>query len=116
LVEVLVAFALVALGTLLILRIGLETAARARHLDATDLLLDEAEGVVMLRVAAGTLHAGVEQGRFSDGRVWSLSTIDVGPAAGWHDLPPLWRVRLTEGGPDGQLVYMTLITGGLGGG
>ncbi|MER2268234.1 prepilin-type N-terminal cleavage/methylation domain-containing protein [Methylobacterium oxalidis] len=116
LVEVLVAFALVSLGTLVALQIGGETARRGSQVELADVLVDEAEGIVLLRAAAGTLRAGREQGRFSDGRPWTLDVVEASAALGWRNLPPLWRVRLLEGGPNGRLVYATLIAGGLGGG
>ena len=116
LVEVLVAFALVALATVFVIRIGGETAWRSNRIEGIDTLVDEAEGIVMLRTVAGTLRPGTEQGRFSDGRAWTLSIVDVGPGIGWRNLPPLWRVRLREGGVEGRTVYTTLVAEGLGGG
>ena len=116
LVEVLVAFALVALATIFVIRIGGETAWRANRIGGLDTLIDEAEGIVLLRAVAGTLRAGTEQGRFSDGRPWTLSVVDAGPAIGWRNLPPLWRVRLREGGAEGRTIYTTLVAEGLGGG
>lgn len=35
--------------------------------------------------------------------------------AGWPQGPPLWRLRLTRGGPGGPAVYVTLVAGGYGG-
>ncbi|TGE01241.1 prepilin-type N-terminal cleavage/methylation domain-containing protein [Methylobacterium nonmethylotrophicum] len=116
LVEVLVAFAIVALVSLTVIRLAGDMAVAGRRVETAAIRLDEAEGIVLLRAAAGSLRAGIEQGRFSDGQPWTLSVVDVGPALGWRDLPPLWRVRLALGGPDGSLVYATLIAGGLGGG
>jgi general secretion pathway protein I len=115
LVEVLVAFAIVALAAVFVLRIGGEVAIRGQRVMAVDTLIDEAEGIVHLRVAAGTLRPGLEQGRFSDGTAWTLEAADIGPMLGWENLPPLWRVRLHEGGPNGRLLYATLLADGLGG-
>lgn len=115
LVEVLVAFAIVSLMSLTVIRLSGEMTGDGRRIAAAGLRLDEAEGIVLLRAAAGTLRAGLERGRFSDGQAWTLSVVDAGPVLGWRDLPPLWRVRLTLDGPDGRLVYATLIAGGLGG-
>ena len=109
LVEVLVAFALTALGTLLALEIAGMTTSGARRLDAVRVATDEAEGVVLLRVAAGALRPGLGQGRFSDGSAWTLSVVDARPALGLTRAPPLWRLRLTRGGPDGALLYTTLV-------
>lgn len=115
LVEVLVAFAIVALTAIFVLRIGGEVAVRGQRVLAVDTEIDEAEGIVQLRVAAGTLRPGLEQGRFSDGTAWTLEATDMGPMLGWQNLPPLWRVRLREGGPNGRLLYATLLAEGLGG-
>ncbi|GJE18848.1 type IV pilus modification PilV family protein [Methylobacterium marchantiae] len=114
LVEVLVAFALVALGLMMALQIGGGTSAGLGRLAAAEIVADEAEGIVALRTATG-LRAGLEQGTFSNGEPWTLSVTDVGPGLGWPRLPPLWRVRLTRGGPEGRPVYVTLVAGGYGG-
>jgi general secretion pathway protein I len=115
LVEVLVAFAVVSLVSLIVIRVAGTMAAGHRRIATAEIRLDEAEGLVRLRAAAGTLRAGSEQGRFADGRPWTLSVSDAGPRLGWQGLPPLWQVRLTLGGPEGSLVYATLVPGGLGG-
>lgn len=115
LVEVLVAFAIVALCAVFVLRIGGEVVVRGQRVEAVDVLADEAEGLVQLRAAAGTLRAGIERGHFSNGRAWSLEATDIGPMIGWVNQPPLWRVRLREGGADGRLLYTTLVAEGLGG-
>ncbi|SFU48892.1 general secretion pathway protein I [Methylobacterium sp. 174MFSha1.1] len=116
LVEVLVAFAIASLASLMVLRLTGDLTVNGRRIDAAAIRLDEAEGLILVRVAAGTLRAGFEQGRFGDGQPWTLSVVDAGPVLGWRDLPPLWRVRLTLGGPEGRVVYATLVAGGLGGG
>ncbi|TNC14471.1 type II secretion system protein [Methylobacterium terricola] len=115
LVEILVAFAVVSLMSLMVIRLSGEMTWGGRRIAAAELRLDEAEGIVLLRAAAGTLRAGTERGRFSDGQAWTLCVVDAGPVLGWRDLPPLWRVRLTLDGPDGSLIYATLVAGGLGG-
>lgn len=115
LVEVLVAFAIVALCAVFVLRIGGEVVVRGQRVEAVDVVTDEAEGIVQLRAAAGTLRAGFEQGLFSNGRAWSLEATDIAPRLGWPNQRPLWRVRLREGGADGRLLYTTLVAEGLGG-
>ena len=115
LIEVLVAFAIVALCAVFVLRIGGEVVTRSQRVVAVDTLIDEAEGIVRLRAAAGTLRPGLEQGRFSDGTPWTLEAADLGPSLGWRNLPPLWRLRLHQGGPNGRLLYATLLAEGLGG-
>ncbi|MBE7243621.1 MAG: prepilin-type N-terminal cleavage/methylation domain-containing protein [Actinomycetospora chiangmaiensis] len=115
LVEVLVAFAIVSLVSLMVIRVAGTMAAGHRRIAIAEVHLDEAEGLVRLRAAAGSLRAGSEQGRFADGYPWTLSVSDAGPRLGWQGLPPLWQVHLTQGGPEGSLVYATLIPGGLGG-
>ncbi len=115
LVEVLVAFAIVALATMFVLRIHGDILARGQRVEAIDIVIDEAESIVQLRAAAGALRPGIEQGRFSNGRLWSLEVADIGPMLGWQKLPPLWRVRLREGAADGRVIYTTLVAEGLGG-
>lgn len=115
LVEVLVAFAIVSLASVMVIRVAADMVAGTRRIEAAGFHLDEAEGIVLSRAAAGTLRAGIERGSFRDGAFWTLNVVDVGPRLGWQNLPPLWRVRLTLGGPDGNLVYSTLVSGGLGG-
>lgn len=116
LVEVLVAFAIVSIASLMVIRFSGDIIYGGRRVEAAAIRIDEAEGIVLQRTAAGTLRTGLEQGRFGDGQPWTLSVVDTGPTLGWRNLPPVWRVRLTLDGPDGQLVYATLIAGGLGGG
>lgn len=115
LVEVLVAFAIVSLVCVMVIRLTGDMLSGSRRIESAGIHLDEAEGIVMLRAAAGTLRAGTEQGRFSDGRPWTLSVVEAGSQIGWQNMPPLFRTRLTLGGPDGSLVYATLIAGGLSG-
>lgn len=115
LVEVLVAFAIAAIASIMVIRISADIVSGGRRVEVAGLHLDEAEGIVLLRATAGTLRAGFEHGTFSDGQPWTLSVADVGPRLGWQNLPPVWRVRLTLGGSDGGLVYTTLVSGGLGG-
>ncbi|MGY2049049.1 prepilin-type N-terminal cleavage/methylation domain-containing protein [Methylobacterium sp. JK268] len=115
LVEVLVAFAIVSLVSLMVIRIAADMAVGGRRIETAAIRLDEAEGIVLVRAAAGSLRPGLEQGRFGDGQPWTLTVVDARPVLGWRDLPPLWRVRLTLDRPDGQLIYATLIAGGLGG-
>lgn len=115
LVEVLVAFAIVSLASVMVIRVAADMVSGTRRIEAAGFHLDEAEGIVLSRAAAGTLRAGLERGSFRDGTFWTLNVVDVGPRLGWQNLPPLWRVRLTLGGPDGNLVYSTLVSGGLGG-
>ena len=113
LVEVLVAFAIVSLVSVMTIRLAGDMASGSARIAAAEIRLDEAEGIVLLRAAAGTLRAGIEHGRFSDGRPWTLSVVEIGPALGWRTEPPLRRVRLTLGGPEGGLVYATLVGGGV---
>ncbi|SFH07534.1 PulJ/GspJ family protein [Methylobacterium gossipiicola] len=114
LVEVLVAFALVALGMVAALQVAGSTVLGLGRVAAVDRVVDEAQGIVALRAAAG-LRPGLEQGVFSDGAPWTLSVTDVGPRLGWQRVPPLWRVCLTRGGPEGRPVYVTLMAGAPGG-
>lgn len=114
LVEVLVAFALVAIGMVAALQVAGSTGLGLGRVAVVDLVNDEAEGIVALRIAGG-LRAGVERGTFSNGEPWSLTVTDAGGDVGWQQLPPLWRVRLTRDGPEGRLVYVTLVASGYGG-
>lgn len=114
LVEVLVAFALVAIGMVAALQVAGQTGFGLGRVAAADVVSDEAEGIVALRAAAG-LRPGLEQGAFSNGEPWSLSVTDVSRQLGWQQVPPLWRVRLTRGGPEGRPVYLTLVAGAAGG-
>ncbi len=61
------------------------------------------------------MRPGIEQDASPTERSWTLEAADIGPLLGWQNLPPLWRVRLHEGGPDGRLLYGTLLAEGLGG-
>lgn len=115
LVEMLVAFALVALCTVLALEVSAAVGRQTERVEAALRAADEAPGVVWIRLAAGTLRPGSEAGRFSDGRPWFLRVAEIGPALGWHDAPPVWHVRLTRDGPDGAVVYETVLAAALGG-
>ena len=114
LVEVLVAFAIVAIGLVTALQVAGSTQFGLGRVASADIVSDEAPGIVALRAARG-LQAGIEQGTFSNGEPWTLSVTDIGPQAGWQRVPPLWRVRLTRGGPEGRPVYVTIMAGTAGG-
>lgn len=114
LVEVLVAFAIVSVGMVMALQVAGSTTAGIGRLARANVVADEAEGIVMLRVAAG-LRPDLEEGAFSDGAPWTLRVSDVGPRAGWRGVAPLWRISLTRGGPSGRPVYTTLVAGDYGG-
>ena len=114
-VEMLVAFAIVALCTVSALEVSATLGRQGGRTEAVLRAADEAQGVVWLRLAAGTLRPGVETGRFSDGRPWFLEVADVGPRLGWRNVPPVWHVRLTREAPRGPVVYETVLTAGLGG-
>lgn len=109
--EVLVAFTIAALGTILALEIAGMTAGGVQRLDRRRVLADESEGVVLRAVAAGNLRPGLIQGRFSDGTAWVLGVSDARPALGLGRAPPLWRLRLTRDAPSGELLYTTLMPG-----
>ena len=113
LVEMLVAFAIVALCTVTALELSTSLTRQGARVEAALRAADEAQGVVWLRFAAGTLRPGEEAGRFSDDRPWVLSVSDIGPALGWRDVPPVWRVRLTRDGARGPVVYETVLTAAL---
>ncbi|WP_232628501.1 PulJ/GspJ family protein [Methylobacterium sp. Leaf118] len=114
-VEMLVAFAIVSLSTVSALEVAATLGRQGGRVEALLRAADEAQGVVWLRLAAGTLHPGSETGRFSDGRQWFLDVVDVGPRLGWRNVPPVWHVRLSREGPRGPVVYETVLTAGLGG-
>jgi len=111
LVEVLVAFAIAALGILLALQIAGEATLGLRRVAALRIEADEAEGVCLRRIADGALAPATVAGRFSNGRPWTLTVSDSRPALPAHGGPPLWRIRLTRGGPDGATLYTTLVPG-----
>ena len=113
LVEMLVAFAIVALCTVTALEVSASLGRQGRRVEAALRAADEAQGVVWLRLAAGTLRPGEEAGRFTDGQPWVLSVSDIGPALGWRAVPPVWHVRLTRDDPRGPVVYETVVTAAL---
>ncbi|KQO62049.1 hypothetical protein ASF27_01090 [Methylobacterium sp. Leaf102] len=110
-VEVLVAFAVTALATLVALETGAGLVAGLRRVDAVRVAVDEAEGVVLRRLSQGRLAPGLTQGAFSNGAPWTLAVSDARPALGLVRAPPLWRIRVTRGGPDGEPVFATVVTG-----
>lgn len=110
-VEVLVAFAIAALGTLLALQIAGETTAGLRRIASLQVEADEAEGICLRRLTVGPLQAEVSQGHFADGRPWTLTVSDVRPVLPARRGPPLWRLRLTRGGLAGPAIYTTLVPG-----
>ena len=110
-VEVLVAFAIAAIGTLLALQIAGETTAGLRRVAGLRAEASEAEGVCLRRLTAGPLQPGLAEGRFSDGRPWTLAISDVRGALPGRKGPPLWRLRLSRGGPAGPAIYTTLVPG-----
>ncbi|GJD79495.1 type II secretion system protein [Methylobacterium gregans] len=107
--EVLVAFMIAALGTILALEIAGMTAGGVQRLERRRVAADESEGVVLRLVAAGGLRPGLIRGRFSDGTAWVLGVSDARPALGLERVPPLWRLRLTRDEPAGPLLYTTLM-------
>ncbi|MCJ2015120.1 Tfp pilus assembly protein FimT/FimU [Methylobacterium sp. J-076] len=110
-VEVLVSFAIAAIGMLLALQIAGETMGSLRRSARLDTEADEAEGICLRRVASGPLSAGLAEGRFADGRPWTLTVSDVRAVLPAHRGPPVWRLVLTRGGPEGPAVYTTLLPG-----
>ncbi|MBY0296792.1 MAG: type II secretion system protein [Methylobacterium sp.] len=110
-VEVLVAFAIAAAATLTAFEIAGTAAGAVRRLDAARVAADEAEGVVLRRLADGPLAPGVVHGTFSDGSPWALSIVDLRPRLGLGRAPPLWRVRVTRADPTAAPLYATLIAG-----
>ena len=107
-VEVVVAFAIAALGILLALQIAGDTALGLRRVAELRIEADEAEGVCLRLIADGPLGPGTIEGRFSNGRAWTLTVRDSRPT---RLGPPLWRLRLSRGGPDGAALYTTLVPG-----
>ncbi|WP_407529277.1 type II secretion system protein [Methylobacterium oryzisoli] len=110
LVEMLVAFAIVALCTVTALEVSASLGRQGARVESALRAADEAQGIVWLRFAAGTLRPGEEAGRFSDGQPWVLSVSDIAPALGWRDGSPVWHVRLTREGVRGPVVYETVLT------
>ena len=108
-VEVLVAFAIAAIGTLLALQIAGETGASLRRVAGLRAEAAEAEGICLRRLADGPLQPGLAEGRFTDGRPWTLTVSDARGALPARNGPPLWRLRLTRGGPSGPAIYTTLV-------
>ncbi|MET7243164.1 type II secretion system protein [Methylobacterium sp. EM32] len=106
-VEVLVAFGIAAAATILAFQIAGTAAAAVRRIEASRVAADEAEGVVLRRLAAGPLRPGLVQGVFSDGTPYALAVIDLRPALGLGRVPPLWQIRVT--GASGVPIYATLI-------
>lgn len=106
-VEVLVAFGIAAAATLMAFQIAGTAAAAVRRIEASRVAADEAEGVVLRRLAEGPLRPGLVQGVFSDGTPWTLAIADLRPVLGLGRVPPLWQVRVT--GPAAVPLYATLI-------
>ncbi|KQQ25371.1 general secretion pathway protein [Methylobacterium sp. Leaf123] len=114
-VEMLVAFTIVALCTVTALQISASLTQQGAGVEAALRTSDEAQGIVWLRFALGSLRPGQESGRFSDGSPWVLTVADVAPALDWRDVPPVWHLRLTRDDPRGPIVYETVLAAGLGG-
>ncbi len=106
-VEVLVAFGIAAAATVMAFQIAGTAAAAVRRIEASRVAADEAEGVVLRRLAEGPLRPGMAQGVFSDGTPWTLTIADLRPVLGLGRVPPLWQVRVT--GPTAVPLYATLI-------
>lgn len=119
LVEILVAFAVAAAATILVLQIAGTVAGGVRRVEALRVVADEAEGVALRRLTEGPLRPGLVQGRFSDGSPWILSVEDVRPGhgngaqggQGQARVPPLWLLRVSRAGPGNEPVYATLVPG-----
>ncbi len=117
LVEILVAFAVAAAATTLVLQIAGTVAGGVRRVEALRVVADEAEGVALRRLTEGPLRPGLVQGRFSDGSPWILSVADVRPGhgnggqGGQARVPPLWLLRVSRAGPGNEPVYATLVPG-----
>lgn len=111
LVEVLVAFAVAAAASILVLQIAGTTTAGIRRLETLRIAADEAEGIALRRLAEGSLRPDLVQGTFSDGSGWTLSVTDARPALGLGRVPPLWLLRVSRAGPAGEPVYATLVPG-----
>ena len=110
-VEVLVAFGIAAAATVMAFEIAGTAAVAVRRLDARRVAADEAEGVVLRRLADGPLRPGLAQGAFSDGSPWTLSIVDLRPALGLGRVPPLWQIRVSGADPATAPVYTTLVPG-----
>jgi general secretion pathway protein I len=110
-VEVLVAFAIAAIGMILALQIAGESVTGLRRAAFWQTEADEAESICLHRIAAGPLAAGIGEGRFADGRPWTLMVSDVRAALPARRGPAVWRLVLTLGGPEGRPVYITLVPG-----
>ncbi|MCF4125465.1 type II secretion system protein [Methylobacterium sp. SyP6R] len=106
-VEVLVAFGIAAAATIMAFQIAGTAAAAVRRIEARRVAADEAEGVVLRRLAEGPLRPGLARGVFSDGTPWTLAVTDLRPALGLGRVPPLWQVRVT--GASTVPLYATLI-------
>lgn len=110
-VEVLVAFAIAAIGMILAMQIAGETVTGLRRAALWQAEADEAETICLRRIAAGPLAAEIGEGRFADGRVWTLTVSDVRAALPQRRGPAVWRLVLTLGGTDGRPIYTTLVPG-----
>ena len=108
-VEVLVAFGIAAAATVMAVQIAGTAAGAVRRIEASRVAADEAEGVVLRRLAEGPLRPGLVRGAFSDGTPWTLSIADLRPVLGLGRVPPLWQVRVSRGGA--APIYATLIPG-----
>jgi general secretion pathway protein I len=108
-VEVLVAFAIAALGMLMAVQIAGDTMAGLRRAAALHGEADEAESICLRRLGEGPLRAEVVEGRFASGQPWTLRVTNVRAALPSPRGPALWRMVLTRGGPDGPAVYTTLM-------
>ncbi|UHC14765.1 type II secretion system protein [Methylobacterium currus] len=106
-VEVLVAFGIAAAATVMAFQIAGTAAAAVRRIEASRVAADEAEGVVLRRLAAGPLQPGLVRGAFSDGTPWTLAITDLRPALRLGRVPPLWQIRVT--GSSAVPIYATLI-------
>jgi general secretion pathway protein I len=106
-VEVLVAFGIAAAATLMAFQIAGTAAAAVRRIEASRVAADEAEGVVLRRLAAGPLRPGLVRGAFSDGTPWALTITDLRPALRLGSVPPLWQIRVM--GSSAVPIYATLI-------
>lgn len=108
-VEVLVAFAIAALGMLLAGQIAGDTMAGLRRAAVLHGEADEAESICLRRLADGPLRPELVEGRFTNGQPWTLQVSNVRAALRSPRGPALWRLVLTRGGPDGLAIYTTLI-------
>ncbi|PIK68884.1 general secretion pathway protein [Methylobacterium frigidaeris] len=108
-VEVLVAFGIAAAATVMAFQIAGTATVAVRRIEASRVAADEAEGIVLRRLAEGPLRPGLVRGAFSDGTPWTLAVTDLRPALGLGRMPPLWQVQVT--GPSAVPLYATLIPG-----